>query len=206
MSRSSSSSRWLEEHFSDKFVQKAQLEEYRSRAVYKLKEIDDKYQIIKPNTAIIDLGAAPGGWSQYIRRKLPNQCRIIALDLLFMHPLPNVEFIQGDFCEHNTLEKLMNYIPKSGVDLLLSDMSPNISGITAVDVPRAMLLTELAINLANSTLKTGGTMLLKVFHGAGFDELLNSIRKTYNKVTIYKPEASRPRSRETYFLAKGHNL
>ena len=100
----------------------------------------------------------------------------------------------------------MNYIPKSGVDLLLSDMSPNISGITAVDVPRAMLLTELAINLANSTLKTGGTMLLKVFHGAGFDELLNSIRKTYNKVTIYKPEASRPRSRETYFLAKGHNL
>ncbi|OGV45252.1 MAG: 23S rRNA methyltransferase [Legionellales bacterium RIFCSPHIGHO2_12_FULL_42_9] len=206
MSRSKSSNRWLQEHFSDPFVKMAQIEQYRSRAVYKLKEIDKKNHLLKPDMTIIDLGSAPGSWAQYISRSLREQCRIIALDILPMQPMPNVEFIQGDFSEDNVLQQLMVHIPMDGVDLLLSDMAPNMSGIAAVDAPRVMLLTELAVELASTVLKPGGNLLLKVFHGAGFDELLKSTRKIYRNVKICKPAASRPRSREIYFLAKGYNL
>lgn len=205
MSRSKSSKRWLQEHFDDVFVKKAQAEGYRSRAVYKLKEINEKEHLLKPGITIVDLGAAPGGWTQYVSERLDGHGTIIALDLLAMDALPGVDFIQGDFREDSVLLELMAFVSPGSVDLLLSDMAPNMSGMSAVDIPRAMYLTELALDFGHKMLKPGGSMLVKIFHGEGFDELIKQVRQLFNKVVIRKPLASRARSRETYLLAKGYN-
>jgi 23S rRNA (uridine2552-2'-O)-methyltransferase len=206
MRRSKSSKRWLQEHFDDVYVKKAQAEGYRSRAVYKLKEVDEKENLLKPGMTVVDLGAAPGGWSQYVTQRLEGKGTIIALDILPMDSLPDVSFILGDFREDSVFQELINSVPERGVDLLLSDMAPNMSGSAAIDVPRAMYLVELAFDFADKMLKPGGTMLVKIFHGSGFDELVKKARSSFEKVTIRKPSASRSRSKETYLLAKGYNL
>lgn len=206
MPRSKSSKNWLQEHFNDFYVKKAQAEGYRSRAVYKLKEVDNKEHLLKPGITVVDLGAAPGGWTQYVAEKLDGRGTIVALDILPMDSLPGVDFIQGDFREEIVLQQLVDLVPERTVDLLLSDMSPNMSGAAAVDIPRAMYLAELAFDFGNQMLKPGGTLLMKVFHGSGFDELIKQARLQFEKVVIRKPAASRSRSRETYLLAKGYNL
>lgn len=202
MSRSKSSKQWLQEHFSDPFVKKAQSEGYRSRAVYKLQEIDLKENLLKPGMAVVDLGAAPGGWTQYVTQKLQGRGTVIALDCLPMDALPQVQFIQGDFTETATLDKLSEWVPKNGVDLLLSDMAPNMSGSASVDIPSAIYLAELALDFAIQMLKPGGHALIKVFHGEGFDALIKLMRTRFEIVKVRKPKASRPRSRETYLLGK----
>ena len=206
MPRSKSSRKWLQEHFDDFYVKKAQAEGYRSRAIYKLKEIDDKEHLIKPGMIVVDLGAAPGGWTQYVSEKLDGHGTIIALDMLPMDALAGVDFILGDFQEEAVLQALMCMLPTSGVDLLLSDMAPNMSGNAAIDIPRAMYLAELAFDFAGKMLKPGGVLLMKIFHGAGFDDLIKQTRQQFERVSIRKPLASRSRSRETYLLAKGYNL
>ena len=204
MYRSKSSQRWLQEHFNDVYVKKAQAEGFRSRAVYKLKEIDDKDHLIKPGMLVLDLGAAPGGWSQYVAKRLNGNGRIVALDILPIEPLPGVEILQGDFTDDLVLQQLYSIIAPKMVDVLLSDMAPNMSGNAEVDMPRAMYLAELALDCAYTMLKPGGVLLMKIFHGAGFDEIVKSVRGKFSKVVIRKPAASRPRSRETYLLAKGY--
>ncbi|NCT57851.1 MAG: 23S rRNA (uridine(2552)-2'-O)-methyltransferase RlmE [Legionella sp.] len=206
MARSKSSHRWLREHFNDEYVKQAQREGYRSRAIYKIKELDEKKNLLHPGMTVIDLGAAPGGWTQYLVEKLQGRGKIIALDILPMDPLPGVDIVQGDFHDDNVLAELMTHVPKDGVDLLLSDMAPNMSGNISVDIPRAMALVELAFDLASSVLKPGGHLLMKVFHGEGFDELLKLARTQFEQVMVRKPAASRPRSREAYLLAKGYKL
>ncbi len=206
MQRSKSSKRWLQEHFDDAYVKKAHAEGYRSRAIYKLKEIDEKEQLFKSNMTVVDLGAAPGGWTQYVSEKMDVSGTIIALDILPMDSFAGVHFIQGDFREDDVLQQLEAKIPEHGVDVLLSDMAPNMSGNPAVDIPRAMYLAELAFDFGQKMLKPGGTMLMKIFHGTGFDELVKHARLRFQRVVIKKPQASRSRSRETYLLAKGFNL
>ena len=206
MPRSKSSKRWLQEHFDDVYVKKAQAEGYRSRAIYKLQEVDIKEHLLKPGMTVVDLGAAPGGWTQYITQKLGGNGTIIALDILPMDALPDVHFILGDFREEAVLQQLVSQIPAHGVDLVLSDMSPNMSGNTAVDIPRAMYLAELAFDFSHNMLKPGGALLMKIFHGTGFEELVKKARMEFSRVVIRKPLASRSRSRETYLLAKGYNL
>ena len=206
MPRSKSSNKWLQEHFNDIYVKKAQAEGYRSRAVYKLKEIDEKEHLLKRGMTVIDLGAAPGGWTQYVAKKLDSSGIIIALDILPMDALAGVEFILGDFREDAVLQQLTQLIPERSVDLLLSDMSPNMSGNVSVDITRAMYLTELAFDFGRNMLKPGGALLMKVFHGVGFDDLVKQVRLKFDRVVIRKPLASRSRSRETYLLAKGYNL
>lgn len=205
MKLSKSSKRWLQEHFDDEFVKKSQAEGYRSRAVYKLKEIDEKEHLFRPGMTVVDLGAAPGGWSQYAAEKLAGKGAIIALDLLPMESLPGVDMIVGDFREDVVLQQLMEKIPKQGVDLVISDMAPNMSGTPEVDIPRAMYLAELAFDFAHQVLKPDGNMLMKLFHGSGFDDLIKMARAQFSKVVIRKPMASRSRSRETYLLAKGYH-
>lgn len=206
MKQSKSSKRWLQEHFDDEYVKRAQVEGYRSRAVYKLKEVDDKEHLIKSGMTVVDLGAAPGGWAQYVAEKLGTKGTIVALDLLSMDPIPNVEFILGDFREDAVLQQLMAIIPDQGIDLVLSDMAPNMSGTPEVDIPRAMYLAELVFDFAHQVLKPGGNLLMKLFHGSGFDDLVRMARIQFEKVAIRKPNASRSRSRETYLLAKGYRV
>ncbi|CAM4507341.1 MAG: Ribosomal RNA large subunit methyltransferase E [Legionella sp.] len=206
MSRTKSSKRWLQEHFDDIYVKKAQAEGYRSRAVYKLKEVDEKEFLLKPGMTVVDLGAAPGGWTQYVSERLQGRGRIVALDILPMDSLPDVDVILGDFREDDVLQQLMDLIPERSVDLVLSDMAPNMSGTTAIDIPRAMYLVELAFDFADKMLKPGGSMLVKIFHGSGFDDLVKQAKASFDKVVIRKPAASRARSKETYLLAKGYNL
>lgn len=206
MSRTKSSRRWLSTHFSDPFVRKAQAEGYRSRAVYKLQEIDAKENLIKPGLTIIELGASPGGWAQYIIKKLQGKGKLFALDLLVMEPLDEVCFIQGDFSEENVSQKLVEYLPSPRVDLILSDMAPNWTGSPSVDIPRAIQLSELVLDFAEHHLKMDGNLLLKCFQGEGFEDLLNNARQLFTKVSIKKPKASRSQSREIYLLAKGLNL
>lgn len=206
MGLSKSSKKWLQEHFNDVYVKKAQAEGYRSRAIYKLKEIDEKERLFKHGMTVVDLGAAPGGWTQYVSEKLSGSGTIVALDILPMDSLAGVEFILGDFQEDLVLQKLINLVPERGVDVVLSDMSPNMSGNIAVDIPRATYLTELAFDFSSKMLKPGGVMLMKVFHGTGFDDLVKQVRQQFERVVIRKPLASRARSRETYLLAKGYNL
>lgn len=194
----------MKEHFDDEFVKQSQQDGYRSRAVYKLKEIDEKDRLIKPGMTVIDLGSAPGGWSQYIARKLNGQCRIIALDILPMEPLEHVEFIQGDFLEEAVLQQLMATLGDSNPDLVISDMAPNMSGMHAVDIPRAMYMVELALELARQVLKPGGSLLVKLFQGEGSDAYLKMLRESFDRVVIRKPKASRSRSREVYVLASGY--
>lgn len=206
MRRSTSSKRWLHEHFDDVYVKKAQAEGYRSRAIYKLKEIDERESLIKPGMTVVDLGAAPGGWTQYLSQKLQNKGHIIALDILPMDSLPDVDFIQGDFREEEVFQELIRHVPEHGVDLILSDMAPNMSGNAAIDIPRAMYLVELAFDFADKMLKPGGTLLVKIFHGTGFEDIVKQARSSFEKVVIRKPTASRPRSKETYLLAKYYNV
>jgi len=207
MARSKSSKRWLKEHFDDEFVRRSQVEGYRSRAVYKLKEIDEKDKLIKPGMTIIDLGAAPGGWSQYAAELLKGNGRVIALDLLMIEPeIEGVEFIQGDFREDVVLEQLMKVIDSDQADLVFSDMAPNMSGVKTVDIARAMYLADLTLELSKETLKPGGAMLVKLFQGEGFEEYLRSLRQAFGKVTMRKPKASRSRSKEIYALATGFKV
>jgi len=203
MGRSKSSHQWLRKHFDDEFVKRAQREGYRSRAVYKLDEIQQKDRILRPGSVVVDLGAAPGGWSQYAAQQLGDKGRIIALDILPMEPLPGVEFLQGDFREDEALAALMRVLNGATVSLVMSDMAPNISGMGAVDQPRSMYLVELAVDFAATVLGKGGDLLFKGFQGEGFDALLRDLRGGYRKVLIRKPKASRPKSREVYVLAKG---
>lgn len=206
MARSKSSRRWLKEHFSDQYVTRAQQEGYRSRAVYKLLEIQEKDRIIKPGMVVVDLGAAPGGWTQVARDLVGRNGRVIASDILPMDPIEGVDFVEGDFREEVVLEQLLALIGDDKADLVLSDMAPNMSGMDAVDQPRAMYLIELALDLARQVLKPGGDFLVKVFQGEGSEEYLRELRQTFDKVIIRKPKASRPRSREVYILARGLNV
>ena len=205
MGRSKSSHQWLKKHFDDEFVKRAQREGWRSRAVYKLEEIDKKYRLLRPGMTVVDLGAAPGGWSQYAQRALAGKGRILALDILAMDALPGVEFIQGDFTEDEALDLLMKNLGDSRVDLVLSDMAPNISGMRAVDQPRSIYQVELAIDFAAKVLASKGNLLFKAFQGEGFEDVVRNLRGEYRKVLIRKPRASRPGSREVYVLAQGRN-
>jgi 23S rRNA (uridine2552-2'-O)-methyltransferase len=203
MARSKSSSRWLKEHFDDEYVQRSRQEGYRSRAVYKLIEIQQKDRILKSGMSVIDLGAAPGGWSQYAATVLGKSGRMIALDILPMEPLPGIEFIQGDFREDDVLQQLLQSLGDSGADLVLSDMAPNTSGMDAIDVPRAYYLAELALDLAVQVLKPDGGLLVKLFQGEGFEAYHNELKRHFKRVVMRKPKASRARSREIYALAAG---
>ncbi|WP_068988616.1 23S rRNA (uridine(2552)-2'-O)-methyltransferase RlmE [Kangiella sediminilitoris] len=203
MSRSKSSQRWMKEHFDDPYVKRSQKEGYRSRAVYKLEELDKKYKLIKPGCTIVDLGAAPGGWSQYAAYKVGDKGKIFALDILQMDPLPDVDFIKGDFREEAVLNQLMSAIGEQKATLVLSDMAPNMSGMDAIDQPKAMYLAELALELARDVLSQGGSYVVKVFQGEGFDEYIRECRASFSKVMIRKPDASRDRSREVYVIGQG---
>jgi 23S rRNA (uridine2552-2'-O)-methyltransferase len=203
MPRSKSSHRWLKEHFDDPYVKRAQQEGYRSRAIYKIIEIQEKDRFIKPGMVVVDLGAAPGGWSQYLAKIVGERGRVIALDILPMDPLPAVEFIQGDFSSEETYEALMAAVAGAKIQLVTSDISPNLSGVKAVDIPRAMYLAELAFDFAKHVLAPGGSLLIKVFQGEGFDVLMKALRTDFSVVKTRKPQASRPRSKEVYLLASG---
>jgi len=198
-----SKQKWLDEHNNDEYVKRARDEGWRSRAVFKLIEIDDKDRLLKRGTKVVDLGAAPGGWSQVAAKRVGPEGRVIALDILPMDEMRGVEFLQGDFQEQEVFDNLINLINDDAIDLVISDMAPSISGIDSIDQPRSMYLTELARDLADSVLAPGGDLLMKVFQGEGFDEFVRDIRRLYTKVVIRKPKASRPRSREVYLLARG---
>jgi 23S rRNA (uridine2552-2'-O)-methyltransferase len=201
--RSKSSQRWLKEHFSDPFVKKAQAEGLRSRAAYKLEELVERDRLLKPGMVVVDLGAAPGGWSQWVRQALGDSGRVIAVDILDMPSLAGVEFLHGDFREDAVLSQLEVTLNGTKVDLVLSDMAPNMSGVDAVDMARAMHLAELAMDFADRHLRVEGTFLIKLFQGVGFDDYVRELRKRYSKVSIRKPAASRKRSPEVYALAQG---
>jgi len=206
MSKSKSSRRWLDRHHSDEYVKKAFREGYRSRAAYKLLEIQHKDRILRPGLTVVDLGAAPGGWSQVAQQLAGARGRVIALDVLAMDPLPGVTFIQGDFREAETLGRLRELLQNQPVDLVISDMAPNVSGMKAVDQPRAIYLCDLALDLAREVLKPGGELVVKVFQGEGFDHYLRDLRGAFARVTARKPKASRPRSREMYLVARNYNV
>ena len=208
--RSKSSQRWLKEHFSDPYVKKAQAEGMRSRAAYKLEELVERDRLLKPGMVVVDLGAAPGGWSQWVRQELDvldkgraRRGRVIASDILEMPTLAGVEFLHGDFRDDAVLSSLLAMLGGDKVDLVLSDMAPNKSGMDAVDQPRAMHLSELAMDFADGQLRAGGTFLIKLFQGVGFDDYVRELRRRYAKVAIRKPAASRKRSPEVYALAQG---
>ncbi|MGV6809787.1 MAG: 23S rRNA (uridine(2552)-2'-O)-methyltransferase RlmE [bacterium] len=206
MAKTKSSHRWLKEHFDDAYVKKAQHEGYRSRAVYKLQEIQEKDRLIQKGSTIVDLGAAPGGWSQYVARILDNQGRIIASDILPIDPIAFVEFVQGDFREDDVFNELLTLIGNTPVDLVISDMAPNMSGTEAVDQPRSIYLCELALDMATRILKPNGKFLVKLFQGEGSEAFLREVRQHFKQVKIRKPKASRPRSREVYVLAQQFKL
>lgn len=201
--KKSSSKAWLKEHRDDIFVQRAQKEGYRSRACYKLLELNERDRLIRPGMRVVDLGAAPGGWSQVAGSLVGAKGRVIATDILPMDTLEDVEFIQGDFTEDTVFDALLEAIGDHPVDLVMSDMAPNMSGVAAVDQPRAMYLVELAVDMAARVLAPKGAFVAKVFQGEGFDELFRTLREQYTTVLTRKPEASRPRSREVYIVAKG---
>ena len=201
--RSKSSGRWLEEHFSDPYVRRAQESGLRSRAAFKLEELDAAEKLVFPGALIVDLGAAPGGWSQYAARRLGGKGRVFALDLLPMDAIAGVEFMQGDFREQSALDALLAAIGGRRADLVLSDMAPNISGVDVVDQARAADLEGLVLDFACQVLGPQGVLVMKVFQGAGFQELLAAARRAFLKVRMRKPEASRRRSSETYLVARG---
>ncbi|WP_455385869.1 23S rRNA (uridine(2552)-2'-O)-methyltransferase RlmE [Acidihalobacter prosperus] len=206
MARSKSSKRWLKEHFGDAYVQKAQAEGMRSRAAYKLIELDERAGLLRRGMVVVDLGAAPGGWSQVARDRVGPGGRVVATDILSMDELAGVEFVQGDFREESVLNSLLERLGGRVADLVISDMAPNISGVDAVDQPRAMVLAELALDMAERVLKPGGTFVMKLFQGEGSDAFLMEVRRRFSKVSVRKPKASRPRSREVYIVAVGHKL
>jgi 23S rRNA (uridine2552-2'-O)-methyltransferase len=203
MSRSKSSNRWLQEHHQDEYVLKARAEGYRSRAVFKLAEIQQKDRVLKPGQLVLDLGAAPGGWSEYASQILGERGRIIALDLLPMEPVAGVDFLQGDFTEQETLDRVLAMLGERRVDLVLSDMAPNLSGVDSVDQPKSIYLAELALDLATEFLQKDGIFVVKLFQGAGFEGLIASMRKAFRSVKLRKPDASRSRSSEIYAICDG---
>jgi len=203
MARSKSSKRWLAEHFDDPFVRRAQKEGWRGRAAFKLIELDDRHGLLRKGLRVVDLGAAPGAWCQVVQRRTGGACDLYALDILPMEPLEGVTFIEGDFTEDGPLAQLEQALDGAKVDLVMSDMAPNMSGMSAVDQPRSMYLAELALEFAIEWLRPGGNFLVKVFQGEGFDALLARCRECFDKVQVRKPKASRPRSREVYLLGSG---
>ena len=206
MARSKSSKRWLAEHFDDPFVKAAQQQGLRSRSAFKLQELQEKYRLITPGMTVVDLGAAPGGWSQVALPLVGKGGRVIALDKLGMEPLPGVDFIQGDFTEDEPLARLEEALGGAAVDLVMSDMAPNMSGMASVDQARAMYLAELALEFVRSHLKPGGNFVVKLFQGVDFDDFVRQVRSRFSKVQVIKPKASRPRSKEVYLLARGHQV
>lgn len=203
MAKSKSSKGWLKEHFDDQYVKMAQEDGVRSRAVYKLKELDEKDNLLKSGINVVDLGAAPGGWSEYAAKKIGGRGTLVATDILAMDHLDGVTFLQGDFREESVLEAILAKMENNAADLVLSDMAPNISGVDSIDQPASMYLVELALDFAQQTLAKEGRFLVKVFQGAGFDEYLKSVKQSFKQVKIRKPKASRARSREVYILAQG---
>ena len=204
--RSKSSRRWLAEHAADGYTQRARQEGWRSRAVFKLSEIDKRDRLLHAGMTVVDLGASPGSWSQYAVSKLGRRGRVLALDLLPMEPLTGVEFIQGDFTEEAGPQALLEALDETPVDLVMSDMAPNISGVSAVDQPRARLLVELALELARQVLRPGGSLLVKAFQGAGFQRFVVTLRSEFGSLRVRKPAASRGRSREVYLLAGNYRM
>jgi 23S rRNA (uridine2552-2'-O)-methyltransferase len=201
MKRTRTSKAWMQEHVSDEFVKRAQREGYRARAAYKLMEIDDRDKLLKPGMVVVDLGSAPGSWSQVAMQRLRGNGRVIALDLLEMDPMPGVEFLQGDFREDAVLAELEKMLAGREVDLVLSDMAPNISGIGASDQARMAHLAELALEFSLQWLKPGGHLLVKVFVGSDFDDIVYAMKQGFEQVVTRKPKASRDRSSEVYLLA-----
>ena len=201
MAKKGSSRRWMHEHLSDEFVKKAQKEGYRSRAVYKLLEIVEKKAIIRNGHKVLDLGAAPGGWSQIAAKLVGSQGKVIASDILPIELIDGVDFLQGDFTEQSVYDDLLVMTDGAKVDVVLSDMAPNMSGQLSVDQPKSMYLAELAIEMAIKTLNPGGSFVVKVFQGDGFDVFVQNAKKAFKKVSVIKPKASRPRSKEVYLLA-----
>jgi len=201
-----SSGSWRERQEKDPYVQRARREGWRSRAVFKLEEIDRKERFLKPGMVCVDLGSAPGSWSQYVTEELRGKARIVAVDLLPMDALPDVEFVQGDFLDDAVFEQLLESAGTGGVDLVMSDMAPNISGTKAVDQPRSMYLVELALDMARRVLKPGGSFVCKVFQGEGFDDFVREARNSFERVRVMKPKASRAGSREVYLVARNFSL
>lgn len=203
MARSKSSNEWLREHFSDQYVKDSQKDGYRSRASYKLIALDEKDRLFKLGMTVVDLGAAPGGWSQVAAQRVGPKGKVIASDILEMDSLPDISFVQGDFTQDHVLDELLAILGPSRADLVMSDMAPNMSGIADIDQPQSMYLVELALDMARQVLNKDGTFLAKVFQGEGFDELHASVKSSFTRVVTRKPEASRSRSREIYLVGKG---
>jgi len=203
MARSKSSAGWLKEHFDDYYVNKAKQDGFRSRAIYKLQEIDEKDKLFCHGMNVIDLGAAPGGWSQWTTHKVGESGRVFALDILPVEPFAGVTFIQGDFQKDEVYNALVDALDGGEVDLVMSDMAPNMTGNKGIDISRSMYLVELSVDLADQVLKKNGDLLMKVFQGEGYDKLLLGLKQKYKKVITRKPKASRPRSKEVYVLARG---
>ena len=197
---------WRDRQERDPYVQMARREGWRSRAVYKLQQIDQKERLLRPDMVCVDIGAAPGSWSQYVTQKLKGRARIVAVDLLPMDSLPDVEFIQGDFEDDEVLQAMLTAIGEDGADLVISDIAPNISGNRAVDQPRSMNLAELAMDLARRVLKPKGSFICKVFQGEGFDAFVLDARRSFERVRVMKPKASRAGSREVYLVARNYRL
>jgi len=206
MKKSKSSRQWLDRHFRDEYVKRAQAEGYRSRAAYKLLELQERDKLLKPGQAVVDLGAAPGGWSQIAQRIVGPGGRVLALDILPMEPIAGVEFIQGDFREQEPLDRLRHLLNGEPVDLVISDMAPNVSGMTAVDQPKTIYLCEIALDLAREILRPGGGFIVKIFQGVGFDAYIRELRGSFARVVTRKPQASRTKSREVYLVAGNFNL
>lgn len=203
MARSKTSDRWLKEHFDDVWVKKSREDGYRSRASYKLIELDDKDRLFRPGQLVVDLGAAPGGWSQVAVERVGDRGAVIASDILEMSPIAGVDFVQGDFTVQSVLDELLELLGDRQADVVISDMAPNMSGMAAVDIPAALGLVELALDMAQQVLKPGGMFVAKVFQGEGFDALLAQMRKSFATVVSRKPDSSRARSREIYQVCKG---
>lgn len=209
MARSKSSGYWLREHFDDEYVKRSQQQGYRSRAVYKLLELQEKDRLFKPGMLVVDLGAAPGGWSQLVAEILAGEGRIVASDILPLDPLPFVEFVQGDFTEQAVLDEVLTILgqgqAKVAADVVISDMAPNMTGVDAIDQPQSIYLCELSLDLARQILKPGGSFVVKLFQGAGSDEFIRDVKSSFSQVRTRKPKASRARSREVYIVAKGYH-
>jgi len=205
MAKSKSSRAWLDRHVHDEYVKRSQVDGYRSRAAYKLLELQERDKLMKPGQVVVDLGAAPGGWSQVAERLVGDGGRVFALDLLPMDAIPGVDFIQGDFCEDGPYQQLLDLLEGRDVDLVISDMAPNVSGMSSVDQPKAIYLCELALEFARQTLRPGGGFAVKVFQGEGYDAYLKEVRSSFGRVVTRKPKASRPKSREVYLVAGSYN-
>lgn len=204
--RTASSSRWMQEHFDDHYVKLAQKRGFRSRAAFKIEEIQEKDKLIRPGMTVVDLGAAPGGWSQVAVKLAGDSGKVIACDILPMDPIVGVDFLQGDFREEKVLDALLERVGDAKVDVVLSDMAPNMSGTGGVDQPRAMYLVELALDMCHQVLAPNGCFAVKVFQGEGFEEYMKSVREAFKTVKTRKPDSSRPRSREVYLVATGYKL